>query len=60
MDMAGLVSPQVIPFIRDEVKLKEWLTAGVRAMYFLSHMVPRISGRCRIRRGVFYRMCDDA
>jgi arabinofuranosyltransferase len=26
LDMAGLVSPQVIPFIRDEARLQAWLT----------------------------------
>ncbi len=26
VDMAGLVSPEVIPFIRDEARLAEWLT----------------------------------
>ena len=26
LDMAGLVSPQVIPFIRDETRLQAWLT----------------------------------
>ena len=28
LDMAGLVSPEVIPFIRDEDRLREWLTAA--------------------------------
>ena len=28
LDMAGLVSPEVIPFIRDEARLREWLTAA--------------------------------
>jgi hypothetical protein len=27
LDLAGLVSPEVIPFMRDEAKLKEWLDA---------------------------------
>jgi hypothetical protein len=26
LDMAGLVSPEVIPFIRDETRLRDWLT----------------------------------
>ncbi|MGH2524147.1 MAG: hypothetical protein ACRDH2_16695, partial [Anaerolineales bacterium] len=28
LDMAGLVSPEVIPFIRDEARLRDWLTAS--------------------------------
>ncbi len=28
LDMAGLVSPQVIPFIRDENRLRDWLDAS--------------------------------
>lgn len=28
LDLAGLISPDVIPFIRDEVRLAEWLTAS--------------------------------
>jgi hypothetical protein len=28
LDMAGLVSPQVIPFIRDENRLRSWLDAN--------------------------------
>jgi hypothetical protein len=26
--LAGLVSPEVIPFIRDEARLREWLNAS--------------------------------
>jgi hypothetical protein len=26
LDLAGLVSPDVIPFIRDEARLRQWLT----------------------------------
>lgn len=28
LDLAGLISPEVIPFIRDEAQLAEWLTAS--------------------------------
>jgi hypothetical protein len=28
LDLAGLISPDVIPFIRDEARLAEWLTAS--------------------------------
>lgn len=35
LDLAGLVSPEVIPFIRDEDRLAEWLTAS-RAEYLMT------------------------
>jgi hypothetical protein len=35
LDLAGLISPEVIPFIRDETKLGEWMQAK-SAQYFVT------------------------
>jgi hypothetical protein len=35
LDLAGLISPEVIPFIRDEAKLGEWMSAN-GAHYFVT------------------------
>ncbi len=35
LDLAGLISPEVIPFIRDEAKLGEWMRAK-GAQYFVT------------------------
>lgn len=44
LDMAGLVSPQVIPFIRDEAKLKEWVIAGgARYVIFFPTWYPKLA-----------------
>jgi hypothetical protein len=32
LDLAGLVSPDVIPFMRDEVRLRDWLNAEGAAL----------------------------
>lgn len=44
LDMAGLVSPQVIPFIRDEGKLKEWVIGeGARYVIFFPTWYPKLA-----------------
>jgi hypothetical protein len=35
LDLAGLVSPEVVPFIRDEARLRQWLNVR-RADYFVT------------------------
>jgi hypothetical protein len=35
LDLAGLISPDVIPFIRDEARLREWITAS-NALYLIT------------------------
>ncbi len=35
LDLAGLISPEVIPFIRDETRLKEWVQSH-RAAWFVT------------------------
>jgi hypothetical protein len=35
LDLAGLISPEVIPFIRDEARIRDWLLQS-RATYFMT------------------------
>jgi hypothetical protein len=46
LDLAGLISPEVIPFIRDETKLGEWMAAQ-GANYFVTFpgWYPRLATR---------------
>jgi hypothetical protein len=46
LDLAGLISPEVIPFIRDEAKLAEWMSAK-GAQYFVTFpgWYPRLKTR---------------
>lgn len=44
LDLAGLVSPEVIPFIRDEAKLKTWmLERGAQYAIFFPTWYPRLA-----------------
>ncbi len=44
LDMAGLVSPEVIPFIRDEAKLKAWMIArDARYAIFFPTWYPQLA-----------------
>jgi hypothetical protein len=44
LDLAGLISPEVIPFIRDEVKLSEWIRArGAHYLVTFSGWYPQLS-----------------
>ena len=44
LDLAGLVSPQVIPFIRDQVKLKSWmLERGAQYAIFFPTWYPQLA-----------------
>jgi hypothetical protein len=44
LDMAGLVSPEVIPFMRDETKLMEWLQArGAKYAVFFPTWYPQLA-----------------
>ena len=50
LDMAGLVSPEVIPFIRDEEKLLQWMqTRGVKYAVFFPTWYPRLAQDARLR-----------
>ena len=50
LDMAGLVSPEVIPFIRDEDKLIAWMQArGAQYAIFFPTWYPKISRGARVR-----------
>lgn len=45
LDLAGLVSPEVIPFIRDEAKLKTWmLERGAQYAIFFPTWYPNLAG----------------
>jgi hypothetical protein len=45
LDLAGLISPEVIPFIRDEPRLQTWLEAsGADYLMTLAGWYPRIEG----------------
>lgn len=49
LDMAGLVSPQVIPFIRDEEKLMAWMKArGAKYAVFFPTWYPKLSTDARL------------
>lgn len=49
LDMAGLVSPEVIPFIRDEMKLMEWMQArGAKYVVFFPTWYPQLSRDARL------------
>jgi hypothetical protein len=57
LDLAGLVSPEVIPFIRDEAKLKEWMVArGARYAIFFPTWYPHLSADGTFRQ-VFSTEC---
>ncbi|MBI4673881.1 MAG: hypothetical protein HY741_19720 [Chloroflexi bacterium] len=57
LDLAGLVSPEVIPFIRDEEKLIEWMKArGAQYAIFFPTWYPQISQDARVRQ-VFSTGC---
>jgi hypothetical protein len=44
LDLAGLISPEVIPFIRDEAKLSEWMKAkGAHYLVTFPGWYPQIS-----------------
>lgn len=44
LDLAGLVSPEVIPFIRDEAKLKAWMMArGAQYAVFFPTWYPNLA-----------------
>jgi hypothetical protein len=44
LDMAGLVSPEVIPFIREEARLKAWLIErGARYVVFFPTWYPTLA-----------------
>ncbi len=44
LDLAGLISPEVIPFIRDEAKLSEWMRArGARYLVTFPGWYPQLS-----------------
>ena len=44
LDLAGLVSPEVIPFIRDEVKLKAWMRErGAEYAIFFPTWYPKLA-----------------
>lgn len=45
LDLAGLVSPEVIPFIRDQTRLNEWMTArGAAYAIFFPTWYPELDG----------------
>ncbi|MDL1896941.1 hypothetical protein FBQ82_11740 [Anaerolineae bacterium CFX7] len=49
LDLAGLVSPEVIPFMRDETKLLEWMRArGARYAVFFPTWYPQIAHDARV------------
>jgi len=49
LDMAGLVSPEVIPFIRDETRLVEWMRArGAQYAIFFPTWYPRLARDTRL------------
>jgi arabinofuranosyltransferase len=51
LDMAGLVSPGVIPFIRDEARLKAWLdTSGADYLVTFPSWYPALVASGRIER----------
>ena len=44
LDLAGLISPEVIPFIRDEAKLDEWMRAkGAQYLVTFPGWYPHLS-----------------
>ena len=44
LDLAGLISPEVIPFIRDEAKLGEWMKAkGAQYLVTFPKWYPQLS-----------------
>jgi hypothetical protein len=44
LDLAGLVSPEVIPFIRDEARLEQWMVAkGARYAIFFPTWYPTLA-----------------
>ena len=44
LDLAGLISPEVIPFIRDEAKLGEWMRAkGAQYLVTFPEWYPQLS-----------------
>ena len=44
LDLAGLISPEVIPFIRDEAKLDEWIRAkGAQYLVTFPDWYPQLS-----------------
>jgi hypothetical protein len=44
LDLAGLISPEVVPFIRDEAKLGEWIRArGARYLVTFPGWYPQLS-----------------
>ncbi len=50
LDMAGLVSPEVIPFIRDEAQLQEWVMArGARYVVFFPTWYPKLAAEANWR-----------
>ncbi len=50
LDLAGLVSPEVIPFMRDETKLLEWMYArGARYAVFFPTWYPQLAADARLR-----------
>lgn len=58
LDLAGLVSPEVIPFIRSEAKLKEWMTArGATYAVFFPTWYPNLARDAHFRE-VFTTGCQ--
>jgi hypothetical protein len=57
LDMAGLVSPEVIPFIREEPKLLEWMHArGAQYAIFFPTWYPRLARDARLQE-IFSTRC---
>lgn len=50
LDLAGLVSPEVISFIRDESQLKDWMMArGAKYAVFFPTWYPKLAGDPQLR-----------
>lgn len=50
LDMAGLVSPEVIPFIRDQTKLLAWMQArGAKYAIFFPDWYPQLAGNAHLQ-----------